>query len=346
MVSLLRIGTDTNSGIVELTNMSRALNNDTVLALRHADPAAAFETISKALPQLQGQDHGALLEIEILPKSHVLESNTFLLQDENALGISKPALIQAFFVARRMLQDHRSGGGPYLSAEHLLAVTSVILTMDPEHLTAANSRKRLIIAQANEDMQLQIIRLDKFLVDSLLTSRLHRHTKSPTLWSHRRWLIKTAQSLRVQPDVVDDVKRIVMIAGERHPKNYYAWCHARWLTDLIRNDRGKDSVQDLLEATKLWCFRNHTDISGWSFVSFLLLKLEDTVSIDILDETVKLATSLGWTNESTWVFLRTLAATGATDSELASFQESLELLFCRSGSPGNRRVVEQAKKLV
>lgn len=323
--------------------MSRALNQDTILALGHGNPAAAFETISKALTHPGDQEHGALLEIEILPKSHVLGSNIFLLQDENALGISKPALVQAFFVARKMLQDHHSGEGSYLSANHLLAVTSVILVMDPEHLTAANSRKRLIIAQENDAIQLQLIRLDKFLVDSLLTSRLHRHTKSPTLWSHRRWLTKTARNLGIQPDVLEDLKSIVMIAGERHPKNYYAWCHARWLTDLVREDRASGFVQDLVDATKSWCFRNHTDISGWSFVTFLLMKLGDTVSVGILNETLKLATSLGWTNESAWVFLRTLAASRGTDSELVFFQESLRLLVGRSGSPGDRRVVEQTE---
>lgn len=321
--------------------MSRALNKDTLLALGRGDPAAAFDTVAKALAQSQGQTHGALLEIEILPKSHIPESGSFLLQDENALGISKAALVQAFFVARKMLQHHHSGEGARLSADDLLAVTSVILAMDPEHLTAANSRKRLIMAQSNKAMQLQLIGMDRFLVDSLLTSRLHRHTKSPTLWSHRRWLIQKAQSLGIQPSVVADLRHVVMIAAERHPKNYYAWCHARWLTDLVCDDRKADFVHDLVKATKTWCFRNHTDISGWTFLSFLLVKLEGEVGVGILDEALKLATSFGWTNESTWVFLRTLAASRVTDSEVVCFQESLELLFSRSKRADDRRVEEQ-----
>lgn len=324
--------------------MSRALHKDTLLALGQGDPSAAFEAISSALTEFKGETLEALLEIEILPRSHILEPNTFLLREENALAISKSALVQAFFVARKRFHGHHSGEQSPLTADDLLTITSVILVMDPEHLTAANSRKRLIMMESNEALQLRLIRKDQYFVGSLLTSRLHRHTKSPTLWSHRRWLTETARSLGVQPDVGDDLKRIVMVAGERHPKNYYAWCHARWLTDLIRENRRRDVLQDLLAATKSWCFRNHTDISGWSFMSFLLVKLGDIASSSILDETLKLAISLRWTNESIWVFIRTLAASGTlADSELMLFEESLESLLQKSGTLGDRRVAEQTK---
>lgn len=321
--------------------MSRALNKETLLALGQGDASAAFEAISRALTQSQGENLEALLEIEIIPKSHILEPNTFLLQDENALAISKLALVQAFFVARKMFLGHHSGEGASLPADELFAVTSVILVMDPEHLTAANSRKRLIISESREAQRLALFRKDKAFVDSLLTSRLHRHTKSPTLWSHRRWLVKTALALGAEPDVGDDLKRIVMVAGERHPKNYYAWCHARWLTDLAHENR---HIEHLVGTTKSWCFRNHTDISGWSFLSFLLLKLGGTAISALVDETLTLATSLRWTNESTWVFLRTLAASGAlADRELVLFRESLQTLLQQSGSLANRRVVELTK---
>lgn len=325
--------------------MSRALDTDTVRALGDSNDASiAFTIISGALSPVHTEKHAPLLEIEILPKSHALEANTFVLQDDNALAISKIGLVQAFLVARKRLQDHHSTKGTTLSAHDLLATTSVILLMDPEHLTAANSRKRLIHSEVEALQQLELLRGDRFLVDSLLTSRLHRHTKSPTLWSHRRWLVETGRSLGMQLDVMEDLKRIVMVAGERHPRNYYGWCHARWLTGLTVKDHAHFDLYDLMTATKSWCFHNHTDVSGWSFLTFLLMKLDGTAIRVVFDETIKLATSLQWNNESTWVFLRTLAASGALEvTGQMLFQETLASLLCNSGSLGASRVVEQSK---
>lgn len=334
---------DEGPGIVHSRNMSRALDKDTLQALENSEPSAAFAVISGAFNQAQAEEHTPLLEIEILPKSHILEPNTFLLQDQNALAISKFGLVQAFFEARKMFQCHHSSEEAILSANDLLAATSVMLLMDPEHLTAANARKRLICSELVVARQLELIRRDRFFVDSLLTSRLHRHTKSPTLWSHRRWLIQTARGLGMQPDVLEDLKRIVMIAGERHPKNYYGWCHARWLTGLAPVDRA-DKIYDLVAATKSWCFRNHTDISGWSFLMSLLMKLGGRATRIVFEETIKLAISLQWRNESPWVFLRTLAASGALmDSGLKLFQESLDSMCRKSASLVDSRVVEQTR---
>lgn len=333
------------SGRIPLKKMSRSLDKDTLRALGNSDVSAAFAIISRALTQAQAEGDATLLEIEILPKSHVLAPNTFLLQDGNALAISKIGLVQAFLEAHKIFQRHHPSKGVTVSANDMVAVTSVMLLMDPEHLTAANARKILIRSETEKLRQLDLIRQDRTFVDSLLTSRLHRHTKSPTLWSHRRWLIETGRTLGIQPDVMEDLKRIVMIAGERHPKNYYGWCHARWLTRLVLEDQAGYNVYDLMAATKLWCFRNHTDISGWSFLTFLLMMLDGTTTQIVFDETIKLAISLQWNTESTWVFLRTLAASGTLDeSGLVLFQESLDSLLCKSsGSLGSSRVVEQTK---
>lgn len=295
------------------------------------------------LTQAQGEEDGKLLEIEILGKSHPLEPGTFLLREENALAVSKLGLVQAFFAARLMLQGHLSGNGAALSPDQLLTVTNVMLLMDPEYLTAANSRKRLLCPNAGPQT-LELIRKDKFFVDSLLTSRLHRHTKSPTLWSHRRWLVETGRCHGMQPEVVEDLERIVMVAGERHPRNYYAWCHARWLTGLITGNQEDRALRDAVDAVKGWCFRNHTDVSGWSFLSFLLARLDETARSSVLEETCRFAVSFQWTNESTWVFLRTLAASGAIGARaMVLFQETMDTSLHKSESPVQRQAVEQAK---
>lgn len=315
--------------------MSRAVNKSVAEAVSDSDPTAAYEAISKALTEY-GAQHGELLEVEILGKSHPLEPGTFFLQDGNAIAVSKYGLVQAFFVARRVLQSHLSAEN-ILSADELIAVTSVMLLMDPEHLTAANSRKKLAVSAgaASEAKLLEAIERDRFFIDSLLTSRLHRHTKSPTLWSHRRWLVDMAARHGVQHNVPESLEKVVMVAGQRHPRNYYAWCHARWLVNNMPADqKAKDTpaLTQLLEATKRWCFRNHTDVSGWSFLYFLLTKHDVAAASSVFEETAKLAVSLQWTNESTWVFLRTLAASEMTgNKETTIFQDSRVALLQKTG---------------
>lgn len=328
--------------------MSRAVNKSVAEALSNSDPDAAYEAISKALTGHEGQ-HGELLEVEILGKSHPLEPGTFLLQDGNAIAVSKYGLVQAFFVARKIFQRHISAENT-LSSDGLLAVTSVVLLMDPEHLTAANARKKLAVSAgaASEERLLEAIERDMFFVDSLLTSRLHRHTKSPTLWSHRRWLVETAARHGAQHNVAESLEKVVMVAGQRHARNYYAWCHARWLTNNrpeVQDGQEDPVLRELLEPTKRWCFRNHTDISGWSYLHFVLAKLDVAKASAVFEEAAKIAVSLQWTNESTWVFLRTLAASATMgEKEVMLFRDTMAALLEKSGnSEGGSRALVMAQ---
>ncbi|KAK4122916.1 hypothetical protein N657DRAFT_664713 [Parathielavia appendiculata] len=286
--------------------MSRALDSETAASLKKGDPLTAFQAISNvlALPS------EGLLEIEILGRSHIFEKEQYVLQDGHAIGISKLGLVQAFMVARQQLRHHLDGIKP-LPDDDLSAATAVILLFDPEHLTAANARKRLIqrlLSGCQSDARARLEREKRF-VDGLLTSRLHRHTKSPTLWSHRRWLLGLSTSLGVPIDVLRDIRDVVFVAGERHPRNYYAWCHARFLMGS-----GRDiNLPAVLAEVQAWCFQHYTDISGWSFLYFLL----DAGNIanrgsqcSTFTEVLSLVKSLRLTNESVWVFLRTVAATG------------------------------------
>lgn len=290
--------------------MSRALDAETAASLKKGDPLAAYQSISNVLaPPTDG-----LLEIEILGKSHfIVHDGQHVLQDGRAVGISKLALVQAFLVGRQRLQDHLRGLMPQPDDE-LFAVTAVILLFDPEYLTAANARKRLLRAQITSsssssiEARVRLLEGEKRFVDSLLTSRLHRHTKSPTLWSHRRWLVATTASLGLPVDVRRDIGDIVCVAGERHPRNYYGWCHARFLMGLVNESVHRREIRGMVQA---WCFQHHTDISGWSFLYFLL-DAESGSRTDAgcptFTEVLNLVRSLRLTNESVWVFLRTLAA--------------------------------------
>ncbi|KAK4167348.1 hypothetical protein QBC43DRAFT_140408 [Cladorrhinum sp. PSN259] len=318
--------------------MSRALDQDTAAALKAGNPLAAFEAISGIL----SASLDTTLEIEILSKGHILPDGQYLLQDENAVGISKLGLVQAFMVARKRLRDHIDS--TYLwTDDELFAATAVLLLLDPEYLTAANTRKRLIQKHSHdlEHLHLRLEKEKKFL-DGLLTSRLHRHTKSPTLWNHRRWLLGVYKSCDLPIDVLADIRDIVCVAGERHPRNYYAWCHARFLMSLGNNTNG----QELLKTIQAWCFQHHTDISGWTFLGFLLhvKSISDSRAINsVSTQVLELVNSLRLVNESVWVFLRTLAASGLIgDEEYSRFQHVQRQLVQVSTDQADKAVLRSA----
>ncbi|KAH7149866.1 hypothetical protein B0J13DRAFT_620215 [Dactylonectria estremocensis] len=285
--------------------MSRALDKDVKEALKNGDHRAVFVDISGALTDTSA----GLLEIEMLGMSHVFDPNTTLLQDGNAIAIPKLRLVQAFIVARQILIAHAEGnhGG---STDEILRATAVILMMDPEYLTAANTRKRLLQRKLHDgDDTSTSLKTEKHFVDSLLTSRLHRHTKSPTLWNHRRWLMDqfTRQGLDVTAE--DDIKKVITVSGERHPRNYYAWCHARYLINAVitQSPECEESLSRTITVVKEWSFGHHNDISGWQFLLFLLQKQQQETQ-PVFRKTLQLAESFKWRNESVWYFLRYLFA--------------------------------------
>ncbi|KAL1838970.1 hypothetical protein VTJ49DRAFT_2015 [Mycothermus thermophilus] len=307
--------------------MSRALDPETITALNQVDPEAAYREISETLAATSD----GLLEIEILSHTLFPQPGQFVLRDGRAIGVSKLGLVQAFMFARKQLRDHLDGTTP--PDADVLALTGVILLFDPEYLTAANTRKRLLQARissfssssaggGDDDVILRDLFKKEFhFVDTLLTSRLHRHTKSPTLWSHRRWLV-TVQASRVgsinfNADVLKAFQDVVFVAGERHPRNYYAWCHARFLVGLGVSAASDQDREDFRRAVFDWCRKHHTDISGWSFLWFLLdlereipEKAAPRASADVFSQVLDLSRWMRPVSESVWWFLRTVAASG------------------------------------
>ncbi|KAI0378297.1 hypothetical protein F5Y04DRAFT_152899 [Hypomontagnella monticulosa] len=284
--------------------MSRSLDKDLLARLKADDPNVVYKDISTILTDVTD---GELLEIEFLGRSHPLEPGVNYLKDGPAIAIPKLKLAQAFFVARRILQKYQEGD--HMKATDVIVATAVLLLMDPEHLTAANTRKRLLVSILETSKPDEsTLRREQQFVDSLLTSRLYRHAKSPTLWSHRRWLLGllTANGIIIDPQ--QDINSIVMVAGIRHPRNYPAWHHARFLLDHCPRLAGTIAVD-----VKEFCLKNHTDISSWSFLIYAVSKIEDRdsrckVSSSIFADVLSITDSLRWTNETVWVFLRNMMA--------------------------------------
>jgi protein prenyltransferase alpha subunit repeat containing protein 1 len=306
--------------------MSRALDAKVVAALKQADHRPAFNAISLLLTTHADPE---LLELEILGRGQPVGEGQFYLRDGNEVGVPKLVLLQAFIVAREILQKHLlQCPGRTPEGDEVLAATAVLLFMDAEHLTAANTRKRILVTRqaaiSRDDDAGALLDRERVFVDSLLTSRLHRHTKSPTLWSHRRWLLQRYGAAGLAVDGRRDL-RIVMTSGERHPRNYYAWCHARFVAELTMPAMSPEERRLVWDDIKKWCFLHHDDICGWSFLCHLatrdLAGADDALSA-VVRETLGFAQALTWRNESVWWFLRTAGALlPASTEDEARFQE-------------------------
>ncbi|KAF5667641.1 hypothetical protein FHETE_5699 [Fusarium heterosporum] len=323
--------------------MSRALDKTLKESLKHGDHRSVFLEISDVLIQASEK----LLEIELLGKSHVLDPDVVVLRDDNAVAIPKVRLVQAFIVALKLFKSF-SIGIQNAPKDEILRSTAVMLLMDPEHLTAANMRKKLITSKLDAKNLSDILQLEKHMVDSLLTSRLHRHTKSPTLWNHRRWVMEQFRLRDTTATVEDDITGIIMVSGERHPRNYYAWCHARYLinTFVLSSSSSEEALSRMITTTQKWCFAHHNDISGWQFLIFLLGKRPAETS-SVFRETLKLAGSFKWRNESVWYFLRYIAAQGASNTDIKEFENLRKVLWESAAEDGlERRTLERAEQWV
>ncbi|KAH7319670.1 hypothetical protein B0I35DRAFT_429555 [Stachybotrys elegans] len=317
--------------------MSRALDPRTRAALKRA----IYEDTFKDIAEVLSERYHDLLEIEFVPDGHPdIDPGTTYLQEGHAIGIPKAQLVRAFQVAYRMLAASRKQAK--IDEDGLRKATAVLLLTDPEHLTAANTRKRLIKESASTGTNQELLQKEKYLVDSFLTSRLHRHTKSPTIWSHRRWLMDqyTLQGLTI--DVVNDFKKVILVSAERHPRNYYAWSEARSLIKYHTGDE-EQLLSTLTEETKKWCLAHHDDISGWGFLMYLLDHRSGPM--DVLEDILKLTQSFRWSNEAVWYFLRNMATKGyVTDLFKEQLEHARETLWQTADENSlERRVLVQTR---
>lgn len=316
--------------------MSRALDKGVKEALKCGGYEKIYQDIAEALTQRLEEP----LDIELLGPSHPLEPDINFLQDENAIAIPKLRLVQAFIPAYQKLQIFTSQRDICKRSKELLDATAVLLLMDPENLTAVNIRKQLQSVQCldpDPEDETEVLDKELYFTDSLLTSRLHRHTKSPTLWNHRRWIMKCFKELNEKKHRCLDFSKhfkVIFVSGERHPRNYYAWCHARYLITTF--DPDLLHLATILEDTKKWCFNHHDDVSGWMFLMFLLERNKEHVQ-PVINETIRRVKSFTWRNESVWHFLRLMAAAGHCQEEILHTLEGLQ-----KGAGSDKRTLDQA----
>ncbi|RDA90548.1 hypothetical protein CP533_5680 [Ophiocordyceps camponoti-saundersi (nom. inval.)] len=305
--------------------MSRALDPGIKQALCDANHAAVFTEIASVL------NLPIVLEIELLGYSHYANDAPSFMRDGNAIAIPKLRLVQAFIQARNIFVAY-TRGDQVVTEKPALEATAVMLLFDPEHLTAANIRKRLV---SKDDATL--IAREKLFVDSLLTSRLYRHSKSPNLWSHRRWLMKRMRKHGLVADPVEEFRNVILISAERHARNYYAWNHARFLIELV--EPGSVSWSCIQAQMVKWCRCHHDDVSGWMFLALLLERWPARAN-SVLADVLELTESFRWRNESVWYFLRNVVA----GPQRLSFDSTLQVV--RGEADVDSKVLDRASSWI
>ncbi|EWC43588.1 hypothetical protein DRE_01475 [Drechslerella stenobrocha 248] len=243
-----------------------------------AEAAAVYERIT-AFFQLHRHEE---VQIELLPFYPIPDGHIYV--DATAIGIPKSSLWKAFRHAHPLFFAALHAPSAEASRTSTIATASTILLLhDSEYLTAVNARKRILLslfppsslAQAAPTSLPPITPLTELaFLTSLLTSPLHRHTKSPVLWSHRRWLLTTYPGLTTLPSRPSSARAAaakaarkwargeistLFRAAEAHPRNYYAWTYARWLA-------GSRNVQFNQEDLVSWCIKHPSDVSGWGWL--------------------------------------------------------------------------------
>ncbi|ODM22326.1 hypothetical protein SI65_03172 [Aspergillus cristatus] len=287
-------------------------------------PEKAYQELSQIFATRH--EHNQTLEIEILPPSFGT-----LLHDGCSVGITKKVLVGAFVAARRMFFEKQSSISTeeeLYEDEDVLRASEILILLAPEHVTACNWRKRRLIRilQSTSDDVLEILDKELTLTASYLCSPLHRHTKSPTLWQHRLWVLRRILSIRdpgETPEAIQSLLQselsIVLRSGELHPRNYYAFSYMRQLHTLLSKTgpEAEDITIALLERTVSWCQANTRDISGWMFALYLLDGIPDRrdVQARVVNTVVRFALDIGWTGESLWTFVDlAIRKTGVVDA--------------------------------
>lgn len=256
-----------------------------------------------------------VIEIEVLPPAIQPETG-ILMQEGLNIGIPKKILALAYSEARTQFFENFSNNE---RASTALEATKVMLLFDPEHLTAANYRKRRLfalqsgtLAEQDETYQ-KALREEICFLNSILTSPLHRQSKSPTLWFHRLWtldLLMLTERYNSSDDRKEQFWKAEIVAvcksGERHPKNYYAWQYARRIISRI----DIPSIHDYFaQHVKDWCLKHPSDISGWSFLLILLCELHPiSKRQNLVKEVLLYGINMQAKQESLWIFIRTILA--------------------------------------
>uniref|UniRef100_A0A060TDB5 ARAD1D42130p n=1 Tax=Blastobotrys adeninivorans TaxID=409370 RepID=A0A060TDB5_BLAAD len=271
--------------------------------------------------------------IEILPP-HLIPENSSpekCIYEDGVLGIPQK-LMQKKFASIRSLYTRLAGESHHklsdTECKQLYKLTTLCLIVTTENVLALNSRRRVTPAS--------LLYKDLLFLNVLFRSPLQKHTKSPMLWNHRRWLITQLHSVEEYQkhlttgdfgklstvsshDWLNCEFLIVLKAGMLHPRNYYSWAHARWIVQEYKSSLDLNCLAEWLFVDV--CSRNVSDISMWSFMEFVLDTIDNRqLSTGYVGRALAL-TDLAPGHETMWTFIGNMTGKLKDKSLIDSIEE-------------------------
>lgn len=191
------------------------------------------------------------------------------------------------FGATEMSLDKNTAAN--IPQQELLKVTSCLLLLCPDNATAWADRKRALLTLTREPASDHFGIWNKELrfINLLMT----RHTKAPTSWFHRKYVLQKLIILKVANvegliDLAQEEIRICSNVAEKYPKNYYAWTHRNYVLDKLHGiccggESGSKeitySLQSLLEdewkSIQVW-LRTHVSDHSAAHYGGCILRLQ------------------------------------------------------------------------
>ncbi|KAL7274040.1 hypothetical protein RUND412_003081 [Rhizina undulata] len=253
------------------------------------------------------------IHIEYVPSP--AQGEPKLLIEGPNIGIPKPLLLQDFVSARRtffsLLASRQYPAWEIAEQEQLLDSSLILLLVGSEHLTAVNTRKKIVLLRRDN---LVMPREEVTLLTGILTSPLNKHNKSPLLWDYRRWLAEKF-GMNILAEGLHGEMQVVRKAGEVHPRNYYAWNYARFITchHFKTESVPISTLYDIVNDHVKFCEHHVSDTSAWSFLFFLFSLWKsrgdhDREFLAVVISNVLDLTVIAPGHESIWNFLRSVLA--------------------------------------
>ncbi|KAG2180717.1 hypothetical protein INT44_003724, partial [Umbelopsis vinacea] len=224
---------------------------------------------------------------------------------DNNLGIPLPVVHHIIAYSSSEFMKYRQQKDQNLDGLELSS--KVLFMVNPDHYTAANTRKSLV--QSNiVDAQKELA-----LVDLMFT--IPKHSKSSIAWHHRKWIQNYLIKEKGQVLDFNRERDLCERTATLYPRNYYAWTYRYWLLTQIPISELKEKHEEY-QRSRQWVTSHISDHSGIQYLERCLRFPVGTLLIEVhlrwLREQIKRYPG----HESLWCHLRYCAYIAAVKKVL------------------------------
>lgn len=244
----------------------------------------------------------------------------------------------------------------------MLSATRLLLLQNPEHATALNERRRIILrsrSHGDDPVFRSRLAAEQRLVELLL--EVPQHAKAWTLWHHLRWILSTLYPVDpssvssptfagagvpspsgapalLPPLVAEAQFALALRCATIYPRNYYAWRHRLWLLAITTSTPSgnsasgstADTLQEQYQTVSAFLRRNPRDHTAANYLA-VVVKARSSIdpeastpdAMALVNELIDRYPAV----ETPWLFARHLVSLEGPHAALSGLQgRSLRLL--------------------